>query len=362
MDNALSKQQSLFIDYAKGLGILLVVIGHYNWQADAVYTPYLFHMPLFFILGGLVLRPYADERRWARKWLRSYPLYYVVWYTVIGLITLALTSLFDTRIVLYLGQGWDIFAMPLRGNSHANSLFMIGWFLVSYALVSGAFRIVVSRSRGRINRYYLLLATVVLAYLATEYLAPAFHAERLWYRNVLVQLAVGSMYMAFGYALRPWLDKLASFNLMASCWIVLATIVALGWVTPLGMSWSEYPDGFVLHTLSAVLGSVGLLSLCYLLSQAKPQTSLQLLGRYSKDIMTLHLLMFVLLDILFASMGLLQMSYISALHHWVSPKVCWLYMLVGCVAPIALRMAIDSTKRAIKQRTQQSAECALSSA
>lgn len=42
------------IDYAKALGIIVVVIGHYSNNIFNVMTPYMYHMPLFFMIGGIV--------------------------------------------------------------------------------------------------------------------------------------------------------------------------------------------------------------------------------------------------------------------------------------------------------------------
>ena len=59
------KQRVKWIDVAKGAGIVLVALGHLtNGQGESIWLPglagfhvalYLFHMPLFFLLGGLVL-------------------------------------------------------------------------------------------------------------------------------------------------------------------------------------------------------------------------------------------------------------------------------------------------------------------
>ncbi len=45
-----------WIDVAKGVGIILVVIGHSSMKsiADEIYY---FHMPLFFMLAGTVFKP-----------------------------------------------------------------------------------------------------------------------------------------------------------------------------------------------------------------------------------------------------------------------------------------------------------------
>lgn len=49
------KERLDFIDIAKGILIVLVVVGHV-WQSGPVFdTIYAFHMPGFFIIGGMLL-------------------------------------------------------------------------------------------------------------------------------------------------------------------------------------------------------------------------------------------------------------------------------------------------------------------
>jgi fucose 4-O-acetylase-like acetyltransferase len=43
-----------WIDFCKGIGIFLVVLGHILRDVIAVDYIYSFHMPLFFFLSGLV--------------------------------------------------------------------------------------------------------------------------------------------------------------------------------------------------------------------------------------------------------------------------------------------------------------------
>ena len=53
----ISPQESLFLNYVKAIGIFLVVVGHYRWLPPTLFHPYIFHMPLFFIVGGILARP-----------------------------------------------------------------------------------------------------------------------------------------------------------------------------------------------------------------------------------------------------------------------------------------------------------------
>ena len=56
MDNA--RLHLDFLDLAKGIGIILVVMEHTIFPLHEAIS--LFHMPLFFILAGLTLKPYND--------------------------------------------------------------------------------------------------------------------------------------------------------------------------------------------------------------------------------------------------------------------------------------------------------------
>jgi fucose 4-O-acetylase-like acetyltransferase len=42
------------IDVAKGIGIILVVVGHTNLPVVVMNAIYAFHVPLFFVLSGMV--------------------------------------------------------------------------------------------------------------------------------------------------------------------------------------------------------------------------------------------------------------------------------------------------------------------
>ena len=62
------QNRSAAIDIAKGLGIVLVVLGHnptvggWGWPGWMIFS---FHMPLFFVLSGLFLRPSDETGRFA---------------------------------------------------------------------------------------------------------------------------------------------------------------------------------------------------------------------------------------------------------------------------------------------------------
>lgn len=51
-----AKERYLFVDIAKGIGILLVMFAHVNYTPALLTYIYAFHMPLFFVLSGMLFR------------------------------------------------------------------------------------------------------------------------------------------------------------------------------------------------------------------------------------------------------------------------------------------------------------------
>ena len=111
-----------WIDVARGIGIILVVLGHVErglvsahiavasfWQA-VDFGIYTFHMPLFFFLAGLNVRRALRKGRAnfirGKLWTIAYP--YLLWSIVQGGVLVALSSL-------------------TNAPAHLSDLLKIGW-------------------------------------------------------------------------------------------------------------------------------------------------------------------------------------------------------------------------------------------
>ena len=70
-----------YIDFLKGIGIALVVLAHVAKQGTLLQTIInCFHMPLFFVLSGLFLKPDELPGRFILKKLRTLILPYLLFY------------------------------------------------------------------------------------------------------------------------------------------------------------------------------------------------------------------------------------------------------------------------------------------
>jgi fucose 4-O-acetylase-like acetyltransferase len=178
-----AQSRVLTVDVAKGIGILLVVLGHnvvFRENAHGLYeTIYLFHMPLFFFLSGVTFR-FTSWTDASRKRARAL----LVPYFTIGAIAVAIalqagdleTVLAEIGGVVY-GTGHTIRFVPL-------------WFLPCLFLVS-------------------MTATGVLA-VARASIAPDRFEQwrtRLMWGLAVLGLAAGSLILSLGtFAQPPFVD------------------------------------------------------------------------------------------------------------------------------------------------------------
>lgn len=99
------KERLTYLDVAKGIGILLVVIGHvyaFNRQiVDRFFVIWLysFHMPLFFIISGMLIA-YKDEKdiwKFVKKRIKGILIPYV-FFSIFSIIVFAIVNDFSREI------------------------------------------------------------------------------------------------------------------------------------------------------------------------------------------------------------------------------------------------------------------------
>lgn len=112
-----------YIDILKGIGIILVVLGHVTLNKDLYHFIYAFHMPLFFIVSGMFLH---DKQGFIRKQAKSL----LIPYLSFGLLTFVYWWLVESHFrelpasETIWGQFINLF-FP-TGTQHCN---VVLWFL-----------------------------------------------------------------------------------------------------------------------------------------------------------------------------------------------------------------------------------------
>ena len=216
------------IDIAKGIGILLVIVGHTGGlpaHSTVHHFIYSFHMPLFFILGGFLFKPsniVTHVRKDAKRLLIPYVFsvfLLILWFVILGI-------KYDNYGMVWrtLQTGW--FG---SGQYHASPIWVdyptIGmiWFLLAMFRCRVIYNII-----SKLSTLYKYLTGAVVAMIAT--MTDNFVINLPF--GILTGLSAVMFYM-LGNALRenlPWVhEKRSTFTLTGTtCWILALLFSGIG--------------------------------------------------------------------------------------------------------------------------------------
>lgn len=153
-----------YLDIAKGIGIILVVLGH----CPSVYNPlkqwiYSFHMPLFFFVGGMVWNKSSHEKMgffshdFIIRKIKRLLIPCFIWGLLYMFIDAIVSQSFSIKRIAYLLYGSQ------AGFRHAGSLTSL-WFLPCMFLSVCAFEIIQqSFAKVKHSTPKLFFASIILA-------------------------------------------------------------------------------------------------------------------------------------------------------------------------------------------------------
>jgi fucose 4-O-acetylase-like acetyltransferase len=268
-----------YLDAAKGIGILFVVLGHNHIKVEfpAVYqVVYSFHMPFFFLLSGMFFRTdygfMALARRRFNSLLKPFIAYMLIIYIgAIFFTNTGLPTIFGRMLkALYAGPN-TLEWVPLWFLPH---LFLVNLF--AYVLIKFAY--------DRMSRLWmrgLFLVALLGAGVATiqffwqvkfSVLDHVYELPGLpWSADLLL---ITSAFFILGYEIRrTFLDQMTSSPYSAWVWSVSAVLfVSLNIAFQYTIDFYIRSYGsFVVNTLEAVSGSIVILCLAKWLEKASPR-------------------------------------------------------------------------------------------
>lgn len=283
-----------FLDVAKGIGILLVILGHNSVKA---FVPgmekfiFSFHMPFFFLLSGMLFKPgyplaVLFERRFKtliRPFLAAVFLLYFVYLfyadmTLMTVLRRVARSLYASGNYLEWAQLWFL-----------PHLFLLNLFA---ALLFLAFY-------GRVKWLWLRLAFLAALLAMGVFFLPVLYMKEVSFFGLslvldglpasLDLLPITTAYFLLGYEVRRFIPE----QFFGSKWTLLlsaAVLVALNVLFPyrLDFFFRTY-DSFIINTLEALAGSAFLLSLSHWIA-SQPGRLLSLLTYFGQ--ITIVLLIF----------------------------------------------------------------------
>ncbi len=301
------------------------------------------------------MQPINGIRKWLKNTINNYMLYVIIWYIVTFALTFFLNNYLGTSIDSTFSQNekndWLIY--PIHQNMYNNRLFLVAWFLISYSISTSLFKIQISLLQSYTtlfhHKFVLLILGLLAGYASITFLSPLYQKTQYWFYNLSCQIGVGYMFISIGYFVRPFLHYLSYIHFFLLSVVIMFTFSGNSTFVPIFMAWSDYPNGFVAHLFGAVIGCISLFSVAYIFSKSDRDIILQSIGFHSKDIMTLHLTSFVLVDLMLAWLGYYDYAKITGNNNLrtCTPNFWAIYICFGLFFPILVRSIIEQLKLSV---------------
>lgn len=266
-----------WIDVLRGMGIIWVVLGHVASTPLLVQSIFMFHMPLFFLIGGWLHRTSASQGDYFRNRAEALLLPYASYLLILWPLEL---------VAAYPGQEWDahfvlrfLIKPMLLGGPLLKGYAAVFWFVTCYFLTQQLVHFVTRRCTR--NEASLLFALMLLL----AYLHAWLWAQRWLPWNMHTVLFAAPLYY-LGYRAREFdLDRFAA----AFCCLAAAGVGLnlLGLHNRLDLKYLDY--GMPVLTLLTALGYVGAMALlAKRLDGSIFATPLAALGTASMTVMFTH--------------------------------------------------------------------------
>lgn len=281
-----------FIDTAKGIGILLVVIAHVNYSQPLLTIIYSFHMPLFFALSGLLFKPqsYGNFVVFLKKKCQTLLCPYVLFYLLSILYHIAIQVAADYNHMYwdsYLKYFWQMFLSQGSANVANAPL----WFVPCLMLVETMYYFI-SKTNKWVVRVLSVLITA-FGWLLESDILPFDNSILPWSLDSAMFavgfFALGQMMSEtlFKFAVRVKADRCFGIKCLVVAVVCVGTLIPLALLNgKVSMGSKVLNNGFLFYA-TGILGTVLTLSVGWVLKKSK---FLKYCGQNSFYIMSTHYL------------------------------------------------------------------------
>ncbi len=244
----MAEKRSATIDIYKGIGIVLVMMGHIGFGAVSSYIAHAFHMPMFFFISGFL---YQEKKEVSfKEWLQRKAGALLVPYLLFGVLN------YIFWILIQFQKGESISLSPIFHLLFVNTTGLASgslWFLTALFITNVIFYLInkyVSRSGLQ------ALIIIIVAHLGI--LSAELLPFRLPYAMDAGMVGVGMFYA--GYLMKKYEDKKIIYHLFhLPLWELVAGIVFISFLIlqhgEINMRTGTYHN-IALFWINAIAGSV----------------------------------------------------------------------------------------------------------
>ncbi|MGE6631935.1 acyltransferase family protein [Bacillus sp. NPDC077027] len=318
------KMRLEWVDAAKGIGILLVVMAHVPTSDTFKQFIYSFHIPLFFLLSGMMFQPKSlSAIAFIQKKAKSLLLPYLYFSIITYVFWFSVTRFFAFKHQTDIDPFVPFTGIFLSNADHSRLTHNPAiWFLTTLFIVEVLFFFLHRLAKGKTSA--LLSLTILcggIGYVTTLYL----HQSLPWNVNVTFTAVV---FYSIGYLAKHVFVELKSDPTLLLCTGLLMTSGYIqSFNTRIDMRVNDLGHIFIFY-LCALLGSAAVIYMSFKLKQS---SILTYLGRNSIVILVLQ---FVGIDIVkaFVYYGLgIDISDTKQLSWMLFYTIATLLLMVPCI-------------------------------
>lgn len=266
----ISKCRIEWIDIVKGIGILLMVIGHAGVSSQIKVWIYGFHMPLFFISAGYLYSMFDDERYGKLGFsymLRHKAEAYLIPYTVLFFVNLFIQTMLE--LLKNRGGGYSVsttFRYLLAGvYSHDTAMPNCAplWFLTCLFVAYIFFWNLITKKKmiTQIIWGVIYMASLIILYRVEAYYGIT---QLPWHIDVAL---IASLFMLVGYYMHKCenkIDKIKKYLIIICLFIFMAGSIIIFINGRINMVQNQYQN-IILFIIGAAMLSFAIMTLCRLL-------------------------------------------------------------------------------------------------
>ncbi|MCP1092503.1 acyltransferase family protein [Bacillaceae bacterium OS4b] len=300
------KKRETWVDVAKGLGIIAVVLGHAPNNGFLHHYLYWFHMPLFFALTGYLFKPLENTNNLV-NWIRKRTVQLIVPYLSFGILIFIVRfsgQLFDGTFSIFVAAK-EVLRI-LYGGTLLSGPYAVFWFITCLWFTQVCFALLVLRFKS----FKLQIAILGIAYLVAHIQTEFIHFNKIpW--NVDVML-IAIVFYAFGYYIKQYgsiltMDVSKKILIFLVC-ITLLTIDYFGFINyNLDLKAHVY-NNFILDLIIPLTFTTAFFIISKILSNLTFVTEL---GKMSLTIMYLHFPINYLVTAVFGFDGFIPFVFIG---------------------------------------------------
>lgn len=291
-----TKARLNYFDIAKGIGIILVIIGHIEYVEQGVRNYIVsFHMPLFFIISGMLMLVTNEKTRDLKELVIRKLKHIMLVYAVFSVLYLIIDIAY--YYITHLGDGWNTVRLDA-----IDSLMLYGisvlWFLPALFFGELIFLLILKLMNRLLPHFDFIAAMLACILLAVIIYLPLFKNEN-HFIKAFVRFFICAAFVSIGYCINSLIRDIkipAAAKALAGAVMLVAVYFTSQINGTVDMHFGVYGNLFF-YFLTAVLGSMGVILLSGSLESLSRSLPVKLLIYYGKNsliVMITHINFYIL--------------------------------------------------------------------